>query len=150
MRIVLRLATLDDSEFLLELRNDPETVRHSFVQRKTSRDQHEAWLSRVLADSTERLFIAEVENSPVGRGHLNAFMDGVYVSVSVAAPYRGKGYGREIVSELTGYALDWKPAKPVRAEIRPENIASKKVFAATGFRCVRLDPVVDLWEYRHA
>ncbi len=145
-RLLLRPATLDDSEFLLALRNDPETVKNSMRQCRVTPEDHEAWLAKSIADQTRRIFIAEDGTLPVARGQLDEYFDGTYISVSVIASERGKGYGREVISELAGYAHDWTPTKPVRAEIKPENIASRKAFAAAGFRCILPHASVEVWE----
>ncbi len=103
--ISLRPATAADSARLREWRNDPETVAASLSGRGVEPEEHQAWLTRVLADPAERLFIVESEGEPVGQVRLQRHEDGTLeLHIGLAAEARGRGVGREALE------LAWQEA----------------------------------------
>ena len=69
-------------------------------------------------------------------------LDGVVeIAYGLDPAYRGRGYAREAVAALVAFALDADRARSVRAHTRPENGASARVLAASGF--TRVGEVVD-------
>lgn len=113
-----RPATRDDAALLFAWANDPETRRQSFTTEPIAWETHVAWLERRLADSLILIF----ENpEPVG---VVRIQDGV-ISITVAPEHRGKGYATPMIREA---------AQPgTIAEVKPDNVASLRAFAAAGF-----------------
>jgi L-amino acid N-acyltransferase YncA len=131
----LRRATLDDGPFLRELRNDP-VARAAFLSSEAvTVEAHLTWLSARLRDPAVLLFIAEAGTGPVGQVRLDfdAAAGGAEVSVTVAPSMRGRGIGRRMV-ELACVEATAHGATRVVAHVRPENVASRRTFAAAGFR----------------
>jgi RimJ/RimL family protein N-acetyltransferase len=133
-RITLRLATTDDSDFLFDLRTDPETVKQSVGETPT-REQHDRWLESSLAEPTRRLLIAHNDDfRSVGTGRLDNHFYQVELSWTIAADCRGQGYGRELIVELMEYARTAWPGVPLLAQIKPENWRSLQAAFGAGFR----------------
>ena len=123
----LRLATFDDADLLLKWRNDAKTRASSRNKQEISKKEHEKWLKASLADSNRELYIAEINSIPVGT--VRSDYDGQFYELSwtIAPEQRGKGIGKEMVSLITK-----KINKPVRAEVKKNNTASKRIAEYVG------------------
>jgi UDP-2,4-diacetamido-2,4,6-trideoxy-beta-L-altropyranose hydrolase len=134
-RLIFRPADLGDADFLLALRNDPETRGFSFTQHRISKDEHQGWLKRRLADPASLLWIALDKELPIGQLRLTRLDDfTAEVDIAVAAGSRGKGIGRSII--VRGADLceaSWPRVVRLRALIAPENTASLRAFSAAGY-----------------
>jgi UDP-4-amino-4,6-dideoxy-N-acetyl-beta-L-altrosamine N-acetyltransferase len=88
-----------DSDTLLRLRNDPETLRNSIDAAEVSPEEHARWSAKTLAAFPQRVVIAEIDGVPFGVVHLDWSEqgDGCDLSFTVAPEHRGKGYGLAIV-----------------------------------------------------
>lgn len=136
----LRKAVPSDVDFLYELRNDEEVRRNSFHMDPVPRDMHEAWLRHVLADQNRQLYIAESLETGVSVGQIRLDDEGdsgYEISYSVAAAYRGQHVGTIMIGVLMQQLLS--PAGDVRvfARVKPQNLASGRVFQHNGFSRVR-------------
>lgn len=77
----------------------------------------------------------------------------VEVAYEVTPAYRGRGYAREAARALSEWALGAGGARGVCAHTRPDNPASARVLAASGFTLVGEvddpeDGLVQRWERR--
>jgi len=125
--IILRPATIQDADLLLEWRNDPETRKASHNTAEVQRDEHISWLSRTLNNPNRRLFVAEEDGAPVGtvRAELS---EGVWeLSWTVSPLARGRGVGKRMVALLASQI-----SAPIRAEVKAGNIASARIAEHTG------------------
>jgi RimJ/RimL family protein N-acetyltransferase len=122
--MILRLAHADDAGFLLKLRNDPETMAQSHHQEPVSAKEHKLWLDK----TTDRVFIAEIEDIPVGTVKFSRRETDLEIGVSVAPEHRGKGYSSQILALALQEA--WRP---VVAYVRIENERSLRAFETAGF-----------------
>lgn len=121
----LRPATMDDAELLFAWRNDPETRANSVSTEEVAWADHIAWLSESLEDPRRELLIAEVAGAPVGTLRID---DSQVLSWTVAPHARGTGVGKRMVALVAKHGH--------RAQIRRENIASRRIAEAAGFRLV--------------
>jgi RimJ/RimL family protein N-acetyltransferase len=132
MTITLRPATAEDADLLLGWRNDPATLAASHTTTAVSRDDHLAWLSRVLADGSRRLFIAEEDGRPVGTVRADK-AGGVHtLSWTVAPDARRRGVAGRMVALFAGMI-----AEPLRADVKADNIASHRVAERAGMTVER-------------
>lgn len=140
MTLVLRPATAEDCDLLLWWRNDPAAVANFFAGRGVTLDEHRTWLAGALADPNVKIYVALDGETPVGTGRLNRQADGlVEFSITIDEPYRGRGYGKALISALTQEIRRWWTSDRARAVIKPTNIASIRAFAACGFKFVNFD-----------
>jgi GNAT superfamily N-acetyltransferase len=58
----------------------------------------------------------------------------VEIGYGLAAPYRGRGYGSEVVAEITAWLLAQPEVSRVRARTAPGNLPSRRVLEKAGFR----------------
>ena len=123
----LRPAELEDAERLLQWRNDEQTRSASHDTEIVSFEDHLRWLVRTLENPNRRLFVAVVDGTPVGT--VRADLDcGVWeLSWTIAPEARGKCIGKQMVAAFAS-----ELEKPIRAEIRKDNIASIKIAEHAG------------------
>lgn len=127
MLVKLRRASMEDSEILFRWRNDPVTRNASHNTQEITIEEHEAWLRNILADKDRRIYIAEVDREPVGTVRAD-YENGVHrLSWTVAPDFRGRGCGKDMV-----LALLEELKSPVRAEVKADNIASRRIAESAG------------------
>jgi len=133
--LYLRPATMDDANDLLAWRNDPETCANSRQTSPIPRKRHGVWMSVNVQFGfpTRVVLIAETGDSiPVGVIDFQARdkeMKIFEIGITIAPGVRGHGYGH------TALALACKKMKDktLKAEIRSENRASRRIFRKCGF-----------------
>lgn len=125
-------ATLKDSDFLLDLKNDRAVRKASFDQNKTSKTVHEAWFNKALRGHRQFIYILKETGMSVASGRLT--IDGVFAEIHLAVPpiFRGCGYGPWLIKALIRRARS-KGFIPI-AQVKLENLASIKAFLRAGMR----------------
>ncbi|MDO8620286.1 MAG: GNAT family N-acetyltransferase, partial [bacterium] len=137
MNLQLRKATVADSRFLFELRNDASVREVSFSTTPIPFEAHEKWLAKKLADTSASLFIAEtIEGEPVAQVRFDATeTNSAEVSIAVEKTHRGKGYGSLALSRASRRFLAEHPALTrIRARIKADNLASLHSFKKAGYK----------------
>lgn len=143
-KLQLRPAYFSDAAILLQWRNDPVTRQASRSQAEVSPDGHQLWLERLLKNTEQRLWIAQIDGVPIGTvradrsqwGEANAG-DCFEVSWTLAPVARGQRLAGVMVQQLILRLESWvRREGRVRAEIRPENIASIQVALRAGMQQV--------------
>ncbi|MFC7618565.1 GNAT family N-acetyltransferase [Actinokineospora soli] len=128
--ITVRDATPADADLLLTWRNDPETRRWSVNPDPVDPDTHTRWLATAL--TTRRLLIAEQAGTPVATVRFDPRPDGdLEASITLAPHARGRRLARPVL-EAAHDALP--PDARVHARIHRDNTASRRLFAAAGYR----------------
>lgn len=125
-----RPATMADSAWLLEWRNEEETRRQSFSMDPVTPEQHAAFLARKLHTIRMVRVGYPCNNFEILIGQVR--VDEGVVSYSVRKGYRGCGYGTKIIRKLMK-GDDPMVSFPLIADVRPSNAASLKVFRKLGW-----------------
>lgn len=124
----LRSAVLSDLRRLFVWRNDPETRRNSRNTDPVSWDDHVAWFARAMDDASRHIFIAELDQSPIGTVRAD-YGEDCELSWTVAPEHRAKGYGKKMVAcfadSFTGRLI---------AEVKSNNAASRRIAESIGMR----------------
>ena len=123
-----RLAGMDDAKLLFEWRNDPLTRAMSNNTEPVPWEGHLAWLEKRLARQDPHLYVIE-EDGPVGTFRV----DDDQVSYTVAPEKRRRGLATDALK------LVYRHFGPLRAEIKPENIASIKAAERAGMIVVIIE-----------
>jgi UDP-2,4-diacetamido-2,4,6-trideoxy-beta-L-altropyranose hydrolase len=132
--LVLRPAGISDARLLWEWRNDPLVRANSFQSEPVAWETHLAWLQRKLASPDCRLWIAECEGRPVGQVRYDRDGALAEVSLSVAAPCRGRGLGAALLARSAPCAARDLQVRRLVAFIKPGNLPSRRAFERAGFR----------------
>jgi RimJ/RimL family protein N-acetyltransferase len=122
---------LQDEDLLLRWANDPEVRAMARRRDPIAPDAHHAWYEGKLADPHCRIWIAELDGTPVGQVRLDRRGTSAEVDISVAADRRGHGVGRFM---LTAPALaEWPGLERLEATVRRGNQGSLALFRRAGF-----------------
>ena len=139
--IMLRPATIQDADTLLDWRNDPATRKASHSTSRVGKEEHLAWLSEILNSNNRKLFVADENDAPVGTVRAD-FSEGAWeLSWTVAPNARGRGVAKRMVA-LFAQQIN----EPIRAEIKTGNIASALIAESVGM--VFIQEVEGVLHYR--
>lgn len=130
--VKLRYATLQDSDLLLEWRNDFYTRQASHNVTKISKASHLVWLKNSLENPTRSIFIAELNGIPVGTVRSDLVNGWHELSWSLKENARGKGIAKKMVGLLANQING-----EIRAEIKVGNLASMHIATFIGMSLMK-------------
>jgi spore coat polysaccharide biosynthesis predicted glycosyltransferase SpsG/RimJ/RimL family protein N-acetyltransferase len=133
----LRRVELADTGLLFEWANDPVVRRWAFSEEAILPEDHQRWMRTKLASSDTSMFLAR-DRSGAQIGQIRFDLDSgvAEVSISVAAPHRGRGWASSLIIAGTESLFRLRSAAEchtVRARIKPDNTASVRAFELAGF-----------------
>jgi RimJ/RimL family protein N-acetyltransferase len=131
--VMLRLASLTDELTLLKWQQHPMTRRYARNPSIPTTEEHHRWITNVLSDVDCLLTIIERDGKPLGMLRLDRRPDGASayeVSILVAPDQFRQGIGSCALS----LARQLLPAAELIAEVLPQNEASMKLFASSGYQ----------------
>lgn len=132
--VFLREAQLSDKDMLFKWANDPNVRRNSFNSEPIKYEDHENWFDHILDDENVIQFILMDETYPVGQIRLNLENENAEIGYSIAAEYRGKGYGRKLLQMIEKRVQSEYPRTRVLvAKVKLENMASRKLLESEGY-----------------
>ena len=132
--IDLRPATIADSDKLFAWRNDEMTCACSRSTAAIKREDHDRWMQFNVVNGypAHLVLIAESEYGSVGVVRFDGDKKDVLsyeASITLNPKFRGQGLAFPILAEACSYL----PKYTVLAEIRENNIPSRKIFERCGF-----------------
>jgi len=131
--LVLRPATAQDSDRVLEWRNDRVSVASSLSRAPVAPGVHDAWFDARLSNPGTQLLIAAVDDQPVGMVRVDVD-DGVgTVSITVAPAHRGRGHATAMLAALLIQSEPDPQIVRLRALVRDDNTPSLRAFSRVGF-----------------
>ena len=138
---MIRLATIDDLNMVLEWRNSPAVIKDSTLQREVTLEEHSQWFEATVPGITRLLWIVYTPPDQSERewaaGTVRIDNHNWYgvVSIYLLPEFQGKGLGGKSLTEACKQALDhWPDMRELWAYIRRENLVSQFAFGAVGFR----------------
>jgi UDP-2,4-diacetamido-2,4,6-trideoxy-beta-L-altropyranose hydrolase len=138
--LILRRADERDILDLFAWRNDKETLGNSKSATPVPFTEHERWFAASLTKPDRRIYIGLVGDEKVGMVRFDRVPNSEHahiVSIAISPEFRRRGLGRALLEAAIG---EMAPGR-FDAEIKTENVISKKLFEACGFR--RVGPAVD-------
>jgi UDP-2,4-diacetamido-2,4,6-trideoxy-beta-L-altropyranose hydrolase len=131
----LRPATADDRRLLFGWANDPVVRNNSFHAAAIDWEEHCAWFAAKLRDPACVMFIALLDGGrSLGLARFDIQRHSATVSVSIAAEFRGRGWGGRLIRQACEALFAARPVARVNAYIKKDNVASQHAFARAGFR----------------
>ena len=147
MSLSLRKATLNDSDLLLQWRNDPDVIATSITRKGVTEAEHDRWLVKALSDKACHLYIAEIQDpryvvmedgcgelvfNAGGMGRINGEHGVAILSYSLAKEHRGDGHAGVLVAALCDKAWELGYTS-IQAVARHGNTASLRALLSNGF-----------------
>lgn len=132
----LRLAEIGDMKLLFEWANDPSVRANSFCSEPIDIEIHKRWFNNCLESKDISIYILCGTKGPVGQIRLNRENTQAEISYSISSSYRGKGLGEMIIGLAEqSLIVDWPSVKYIKARVKTDNIASRKIFERCGYVC---------------
>jgi RimJ/RimL family protein N-acetyltransferase len=130
----IRNATICDAKLLFDWANESSVRINAINTNPIVWVDHIAWLQNKLESKNSFLFIAEVDDIPIGQIRFDLEGNKYLIDFSVTINERGKGYGFLIVKEsINEMKKRIHHLSTFIAWVKPENAASKSVFEKLGF-----------------
>ena len=125
--MIIRPATAADALDVLSWRNDPLARAMSRRSDVVAEADHEAWFGQAIGEAHRTLRIGEVDGQKIGMVRIDRGEE-TEVSININPLHRGRGLSFPLLSG----ALDGV-AGPLVAEIKDDNMASRRLFERAGF-----------------
>jgi UDP-2,4-diacetamido-2,4,6-trideoxy-beta-L-altropyranose hydrolase len=137
VKLYLHRARIDDAGLLFDWRNEALVREMSFDPCPIAWEAHLNWLKTKLGDRNAEIVIGE-DGLPVGQARLDCQNGEAVLSYSVDPDLRGLGFGRALVEQAVRFARRRSPSG-IRAHVKHENAASRKIFHGLGWHETILD-----------
>jgi RimJ/RimL family protein N-acetyltransferase len=132
--IRLRRACADDCRQIWEWSNDPAVRDASFSTGPIPWEHHLEWFRRKLDDPQHLFFVAsDSGNRLIGQARCDLAGAEGTLSISLAAEFRGQGYGRLLIWVAAEEAFQASAAERLHAYVKEGNVASQRAFLGCGF-----------------
>ncbi|MBL8995014.1 MAG: UDP-2,4-diacetamido-2,4,6-trideoxy-beta-L-altropyranose hydrolase [Spirochaetia bacterium] len=130
----LRPVEKDDSRLLFDWANDPETRQNAFQSSQIPWVDHEHWFQSNLGSNKTRIFIALIENTPIGQIRFDLRENkGWEIDFSISSPWRGRGLGSQVLKLGAEVMTQITRAQRLFGVVKSNNQASSKAFLSAGF-----------------
>ena len=132
----IRLAKKRDCLELWKWRNDYKAVANSISKSVVSYRRHSRWFNGFINNTDAEMFIAydRKEKANIGMVRFEKKNSKAFeVSININPHFRGKGLGREFLSQSIATFIKRKPGFFVIARVLIENHSSKRLFKSCGF-----------------
>lgn len=131
----LKRAKWTDKELLHEWVNDPQVRESAFNSHSIAKEEHEAWLREKLESDKCDLYIYYKDRQPIGQIRLDYEGNKAVIDYSIDRKYRGQGHGRRmLLLAEEKIAQERKEIEYFEAEVKCENVASKRKFEQLGYQ----------------
>ena len=129
-----RKALESDLQRFFDWRNDPAVVAASFTQGEIAMQDHETWFLRKLASDDCGMYIVEHDSTPAAQVRFDIEGSSATINYSLDAAFRGRGLATAIVGEaITAFRAEFGDVETIIAFVKPDNIASCRVFEKLDF-----------------
>lgn len=132
---IIGFAKIEDMQDIFDLSNDELVRANSFHQDKISWDNHQKWFTAKIKDSNHLFYlIKDLQGALIAQVRLD-IIDEIEgnISISVAARFRGKGYGVRSLKATSEKIVTEQKIKKINAYIKNENIISQTIFEKASY-----------------
>lgn len=125
----------EDIYDLYHWRNHPKISHSSFNTKPIPWKKHEKWFKEKSKDSNVAIYIAYYGTIKIGTIRFEAERDFIRTNVMLSPEWQGKGFGTRVIQlGVKKFIRQKRTTKPLIAQIKIDNLASKKAFQKAGFR----------------
>jgi len=140
--ITLRPAKFDDDKLLWQWANDHEVRAASFSTEPIPWETHVRWLAEKLADRNTLFLIAEGQDkNPIGQIRFDIVGPGAELNISLCDEKRRSGLAVPTIHAAVLELFTQRDCDRVDAYVKPENVASARVFEKAGFEMMGMTAV---------
>lgn len=129
-QVQLRDACQRDIAITFRWANDPRAREASLDNRLIPASKHIEWFNQSILGGKSKVYVAEVQSVPVGLVRFEPMDRAFRLSYSVDPDFRGNGISKRML-RLALSKL--QSSVPIFAQVKGENIASRKILEALGF-----------------
>lgn len=131
---LLRKAAKEDVVSIFHLRNHPLVRINSFSTDELTFVDHQFWFYQSLKNIDRQILVAKnLYNKLIGVVRFDFFQHYAEVSIYIDPEEHGKGYGFKVLNKALQWISKNSRCQYVIAKVKPENIASHKLFLKAGF-----------------
>jgi len=128
--VQLKPVQKNDSDFLLQIRNDPTSYSQFKNATPVSPHEHKQWFQSQLQKSDPMIHVAWLGENRIGSVRMDS---NNIISVNLHADYRGKGHGTTVLRLAVDHFFQVNKAPFIIAHIKKNNTASIQAFQKAGF-----------------
>lgn len=132
----VRKAMPEDVDILFQWANDLSTRNNAFNTAPIPYENHLKWFYTTLNNPNRIQLIFVCKEVPVGQFRIDIEDRIGEIDYSIAPEFRGKGYGTVMCEKAIEYIKSIGTVDRLFAQVKTENIASKKCFKKNGFNNV--------------
>lgn len=134
-KVSLRKATIEDAKLLYLWATDPVVREGSFNSDTFSDESHVKWFKKQLNNKNCDIFMCSIDKRLVGQTRLYYEDDKAIINYSICSEERKKGYASLMIKEvMKKVTFGKRKINTFVGEVKPENIASIKVFEKLKFK----------------
>ena len=122
-----------DMKAIYNLSNQASVRKNSFNENPIKLESHKQWFEKKLKDDNVIMLKAVVGSDLAGQVRLEIDKESALVGISVSEDFRGLGIAFKLIQEIIKVAKE-KEVRVLEAFIKPENLASIKLFEKAGFK----------------
>ncbi|MFM9983978.1 MAG: UDP-2,4-diacetamido-2,4,6-trideoxy-beta-L-altropyranose hydrolase [Flavobacteriales bacterium] len=131
----VRTARVSDLMLYYDWVNDTGVRANSFDSSAILLENHSNWFLNSLRSDSTVMFLFLMQNKPIGQVRFILEDDVALVNFSIDKLHRGLGLSSPIIHQAIEYLRSMCPQiQTIRAEVKPENIASVKAFEKNNFK----------------
>lgn len=135
----LRKATKGDMMLLYKWANDKEVRKNAFHTHTISLEEHKSWYQKMINSENCSIFIYMKNEIPIGQIRLNYEGNCATIDYSIDKKYQGQGYSSMMLILAEKEILSTRnDIKYFNAEVKIDNIASRKNFEKLGYKSVEI------------
>jgi len=140
--ITLRPARLGDDKLLWQWANDAEVRAASFSREPIPWGAHVRWLAERVVDKNTLFLIAEgSDKNPIGQVRFDIAGTGAELNISLCNEKRRSGLAVPTIHAAVLELFSQRDCDRVDAYVKPENVASVRVFERAGFERIGMTAV---------
>lgn len=132
--MLLRDINEHDCKLIYDWANEVGVRQYSLQSQDIPWNSHTAWFKNKISDPNCKMFVLEENGLPIGQIRFERDGDNNWLlGYSIDARFRGKGFGK-LLLKLGLEEMDKDQHSKVVAYVKPDNLASIRVFKSLGFQ----------------
>ncbi len=135
--MIIRRATIEDSQFLFLLRNEKSVRESAFNTEPITVETHNKWFAKKVNSDLAIILIGEVEGGEkIGqvRFDIDPSNNSAEIDIAVVVRHRGKGFGPDLLKQGCIYVWQTHRVSKFIAYVKKINQNSIQIFIKAGFK----------------